>query len=346
MWWEFGQVLTYAPLTPLVFIFATRYPMTRHNWARRSLQYFAGGLFFTATHIALRAASPYAFWVPSHRAFESAIWDYRAHALRLQWPVLWNHFFTGVVDDITGVFIPIVFIAHAISYYRRFRERELCAAQLEGQLAKAHLQALKSQLQPHFLFNTMHSISSLMLTDVWAADQMMARLGDLLRMSLETAETQITSLGRELDFLNCYLAIEKVRFGNRLRVIMEIAPETLDASFPHLLLQPIVDNAVKHGIAKLPEGGELRITVRTVADQLQVEVEDNGPGIDRGGVFSASGFGLKLARERLKSLYGIKQSLDLLDPPIGALARIRIPFHPFSGDATASPADNALSRAG
>ena len=226
------QILTYAPLTPFAFAFALRYPIHRENWVRRSLLYLAAGLVFTMAHVALRAITPYAFWDPRYRDWGSAVWDSHAHLFKIQWLVLRRQFFSSMVDDITGTFVPIVLVAHAVSYYRRFRERELRAAQLEGQLAKAHLQTLKSQLQPHFLFNTMHSISSLMLSDVQAADRMMTRLGDLLRMSLEAAGTQIATLSRELEFVNCYLEIEKVRFAERLTVILEIAPETLDASGP------------------------------------------------------------------------------------------------------------------
>jgi two-component system, LytTR family, sensor kinase len=325
--WESCQVLTYAPLTPFVFAFATRYPIRRENWVSRSLMYLAVGLAFSAVHLALRAVTPYAYWDPRRRDFFSAIWDNQGHFFKIQWLVLQKQFFSGVVDDITGTFVPIVLVAHAVSYYRRFRERELRAAQLEGQLAKAHLQALKSQLQPHFLFNTMHSISSLMLTDVPAADRMMTRLGDLLRMSLESAGTQITTLSRELDFLNCYLEIEKVRFAERLNVIMDIAPETLDASVPHLLLQPLVDNAVKHGISKLPSGGAIRISVNAHDGELQLEIRDNGPGFGSDGSYPATGLGLGITRERLESLYGQDQSVELLSVPGGGtVTRICIPF--------------------
>ena len=236
-------------------------------------------------------------------------------------------FLASVVDDVTGTYIPIVLIAHAVSYYRRFRERELRATQLEGQLAKAHLQTLKSQLQPHFLFNTMHSISALMLTDVNAADRMMSRLSDLLRMSLETAGTQITTLNRELEFVHCYLDIEKVRFEERMHVIFDIAPETLDAQVPHLLLQPLVDNAVKHGISKVPGGGEIRISVHAQNGELQLKIEDNGPGLRSLSTIPANGFGLRITRERLESLYGQNQSLEIVSPPDGGVTvRVCIPL--------------------
>jgi LytS/YehU family sensor histidine kinase len=194
---------------------------------------------------------------------------------------------------------------------------------------------LKSQLQPHFLFNTMHSISALMLTDVNAADRMMCRLSDLLRISLETADTQITTLNRELEFVTCYLEIEKVRFEERMKVIFDIAPETLDAQVPHLLLQPLVDNAVKHGISKLSVGGEIRITVRRQDNELQLQIKDNGPGVRKTGTLATNGRGLRITRERLESLYGQKQSLELVSPPEGGVTiRVCIPFRLQSDERT------------
>jgi signal transduction histidine kinase len=332
---EFSQVLTYAPLTPLVFALAVRYPLQRGNWVKRSLLHLAAGLVFTLVHISLRAATPYGYWDPASRQWTSAIWDSHAHAFRAPWVVLRSMFLGSVVDDVTGAYVPIVLVAHAVSYYRRFRERELRATQLEGQLAKAHLQRLKSQLQPHFLFNTMHSISALMLTDVNAADRMMCRLSDLLRISLETADTQITTLNRELEFVTCYLEIEKVRFEERMKVIFDIAPETLDAQVPHLLLQPLVDNAVKHGISKLSVGGEIRITVRRQDNELQLQIKDNGPGVRKTGTLATNGRGLRITRERLESLYGQKQSLELVSPPEGGVTiRVCIPFRLQSDERT------------
>jgi two-component system LytT family sensor kinase len=189
------------------------------------------------------------------------------------------------------------------------------------------LQSLKSQLQPHFLFNTLHSISALMLTDVQAADQMMTRLSDLLRISLETGSAQLTTLSRELEVVNCYLEIEKVRFEERLSVTFDIAPETLDALVPHLLVQPLVDNAVKHGISKLPGGGEIRITAKVQHRELQVEVTDNGPGVGGPGSLPTSGVGLRVTKERLESLYGHNHTFEFLSSPAGGVtARVCIPF--------------------
>ncbi|MGA2539715.1 MAG: DUF1272 domain-containing protein [Terracidiphilus sp.] len=320
-------VLTYAPLTPFVFEFANRYPVQRGNWAERSLVLLAGGLVFTVAHVALRSLTPYAFWDPGVKGWVSAVWDSQAHALRVHWYMYRSLFLQSVVDDVVTTYFPIVLIAHVASYYQRFRERELRNSQLQAQLVKARLQALKSQLQPHFLFNTLNSISALMLTDVNAADRMIVRLGDLLRISLETAGTQMTTLSRELEFVNCYIEIEKARFEERLKVTIDVAPETLDASVPHLLLQPLVDNAIKHGISRLTAGGEIRISASIDHTDLQMEVRDNGPGIHEPVALPSTGVGLRITRERLETIYGRQQSVELLNlPEGGAVARVTIPL--------------------
>ena len=324
---QFCQILTYAPLTPFAFAFATRYPIRRNNWVMRSLLYLVGGLVFTVAHVALQSMTPFGFWDPNYHEWRSAIWDSHSHAFGIEWSVLPEQFVTSLFNDIFGAFIPITLVAHIVSHTRTLRERELRAVQLEEQLTKTRLQVLKSQLQPHFLFNTMHSISSLMLTDVRAADRMLTRLGDLLRMSLELTGTQITTLRREIEFVSCYLEIEKARFNDRLRVTLDISPDTLDALVPHLLLQPLVDNAVKHGVSRLPGGGEIRIAATTRARQLKIEICDNGPGISNRGTLPSSGLGLRITRERLRSLYGHEQSLELLGLPEGGTrAQVSIPF--------------------
>jgi signal transduction histidine kinase len=329
---EFCQILTYAPLTPFVFGFATHYPIRRDNWLSRSLLYLAAGLVFTVIHVALKSATPYGFWDPEYHGWRSVLWNPHTHVFGVKWSVFPEQFLTALFDDIAGTFIPIVLAAHVVSYNRSLREREVRAVQLEGQLAKARLQALKSQLQPHFLFNTMHSISSLMLTDVRTADRMMTRLGDLLRMSLESAGTQITTFSRELEFVNCYLEIEKLRFAEKLTVTLDISPETLDASVPHLLLQPLVDNAVKHGISRLSTGGDIRIGVKRRADQLDIEISDNGPGFSKKEAIPSTGLGLTITRERLESLYGPDHTLELLSlTGGGTMARICIPFRAQAG---------------
>lgn len=322
-----SQILVYPFLTPLVLTFANRHPVQRNNWIRTSLLLLGGGVVFAVLHVAVRGATPYAVWDPRLHHWVSAVWDYQTHSFAIHWKMFRALFLTNVVDDIAFMYLPIVLIAYAASYYKKFRDRELRTSQLQAQLEKARLQALKSQLQPHFLFNTLNSISALMLTNVEAADRMITLLGDLLRISLETAGTQMTTLSRELEFVNCYIEIEKVRFEERLQVSIEVAPETLDASVPHLLLQPLVDNAIKHGISKLVSGGEIRISAKQDDADLHLEVRDNGPGFRESGHSASGGVGLRITRERLETIYGQDQSLELLSLPEGGVAaRVSIPL--------------------
>jgi two-component system, LytTR family, sensor kinase len=331
---EFSQILTYAPLTPFVFALAMRFPVQKANWIRRSMLHLLFACAFSAAHVILRGVTPYAAWDPKLGAYVSAVWCSQTHSFHINWPILQNLFLSNVVDDITGTYVPIVLVAHAVSYYRRFRDRELHSAKLEMQLAKSHLQALKSNLQPHFLFNTLHSISSLMLTDVTAADRMMARLSDLLRMSLESSGLQITALSRELEFVNAYLEIEKVRLGDRLNVILDIAPETLDAQVPSLLLQPLVENSIRHGIARLSSGGAVWITAGRAGRELHLSVRDNGPGLSTANVdphvpghSSRTGLGLGTTRERLQTLYGREQTFEIHAASQGGVeVCVTIPF--------------------
>jgi two-component system, LytTR family, sensor kinase len=323
-----SQILTYAPLTPLAFALGTRFPIQRENWAKRSLLHLFFAIIFCIAHITLRGLTPYAQWDPKVGAYVSAIWNSQAHVFEIKWHIFKNLFQSNIVEDITGAYVPIVLVAYALSYYRRFRDRELHSAKLETQLAKSHLQALKSHLQPHFLFNTMHSISALMLTDVKAADKMMSRLSDLLRMSFENSGIQITSLSRELEFVTGYLEIEKIRFGKRLNVVLDIPPETLDAQVPSLLLQPLVENAIRHGLSKLSSGGSVWIIANQDGHDLLLRVKDNGIGLVKADdIPSRSGLGLRTTRERLLTLYGNEQSFEIHGAPAGGVeVCVRIPF--------------------
>jgi two-component system, LytTR family, sensor kinase len=325
---QFSTIFTYAPLTPFAFAFAIRYPIQRHNWTRRSLLLLAAGFMFTLAHIVLKAATPYGYWDPQHQQWSSALWNSHLHTFREPWGVLKSMFLASVVDDISGAYLPVVLIAHLVSYYRRMRERESRATQLEAQLTKTHLQMLKSQLQPHFLFNTLHSISALMLTDVVAADRMMTSLSDLLRLSLEDTGTQTTTLSREIEFLDVYLDIEKTRFEDRLRIVFDIAPECLDAQVPHLVLQPLVENAVRYGVSKRSSPGEIRVIAGREGRNLQIRIRDNGPGLSEPPeVKSNHGLGLSLTRERLLALYGNAQSCEICNVAEGgAEVCLQMPF--------------------
>jgi two-component system, LytTR family, sensor kinase len=151
---EFRSILTYSPITPFAFAFAMRYPVQRKTWVTRLLLHLAAGAVFTLGHIAFKAATPYGYYDAAYHQWTSAIWNSHLHVFRDPWIVLKSMFLVSVVDDFSGTYLPIILGAHVLSYYRRLREKETRATQLEGQLAKARLQTLKSQLQPHFLFNT------------------------------------------------------------------------------------------------------------------------------------------------------------------------------------------------
>lgn len=215
----------------------------------------------------------------------------------------------------------IYWVLVGISYFRR---RELRASQLETRLMEAKLEMLRMQLQPHFLFNTLHAISTLMHRDVEAADQMLARLSELLRIALAGSGAREVTLGRELEFVERYLAIEKIRFGERLNIEMRIDPATRDALVPNLLLQPLVENAVRHGIGEREKAGSIAIAATRSNGSLRIEVTDDGPGLKRG--FS-EGVGLKNTRARLQQMYGPSHALSLDPREDGGLrVAVEIPF--------------------
>ena len=239
-----------------------------------------------------------------------------------------------LLTDFLAAFVFYCFVlafGQALSYYRQYREEELRASRLESQLARAELEALRMQINPHFLFNTLHSISALQYEDADAAQKMTARLGDFLRLTLDNSSTQIVSLSREIDFLKCYLDIERVRFGKRLTTDFQIAPEALEAQVPNLILQPLVENAIKHGISKRAKAALIRVGARIENGTLRLEVADNGAGLaERSGNGNGDfhrGVGLSNVRERLRQLYGASHTLELKRAPEGGLlAAISLPL--------------------
>jgi LytS/YehU family sensor histidine kinase len=221
----------------------------------------------------------------------------------------------------------VVGLSHALHFHREAQERALTAAQLEARLAEAQLQALQRQLHPHFLFNTLHTISALIHRDAEAADEMLARLSDLLRLTLDRLGIQEVTLKEELEFLGKYLEIERTRFGERLVVDMQIEPETLDICVPNLVLQPLVENAMRHGIAPRLGGGRLQIVARLTGDRLWMMVRDNGAGLPKAKLDAFNhGVGLSNTRSRLEHLYPRNHRFEFHEPSDGGLAvTIEIP---------------------
>jgi two-component system, LytTR family, sensor kinase len=227
----------------------------------------------------------------------------------------------------------IVVLSQAFDYYRRFRERErraaqleLEAAQLETQLTRAELDALKMQLHPHFLFNTLNTISVLMRDDIEAANRMLVRLSELLRAALKSEGAQEVPLRQELEFLRGYLEIEQTRFQDRLTVEFFIEPETLDAQVPNLILQPLVENAIRHGIAPRAEAGLIQIQARRENGFVELRISDNGAGISESKA-EIAGIGLSNTRERLEKLYGQRHEFSVVSGADGGVqAAIKIPY--------------------
>lgn len=238
-------------------------------------------------------------------------------------------FFLGVNLHLSiGIYWAILAISLSINYYRKFRERELTASQLEARLAQSRLQILKFQLQPHFLFNTLNTITELIYTNPESAERMITDLSDLLRLSLEKLEVQEVSLQQELDFLQKYVEIEQIRFHDRLKIEMNVAPDTLDAKVPNMILQPLVENAIKHGIAPLSQGGTINVVAERNNGNLILSVSDNGVGLTNLNISEIpEGVGLRNTKSRLKHLYGAEHKFEII--PIengGVKLNLTIPF--------------------
>jgi two-component system, LytTR family, sensor kinase len=240
------------------------------------------------------------------------------------------------LDWMFMTYLFLVGLAHALAYRAESERNAVDTAHLETRLVEAQLQSLQHQLRPHFLFNTLNTISGLMRSDLNAADRMMDRLGDLLRMTLSSSNVQEVTLREELELLQKYLDIEQTRFGQRLTVRVQVQPETLDARVPNLLLQPLVENAVRHGVLPHARPGVVVVDASKVGTQLRIEVRDNGDGLppDRLTLLN-EGVGLGNTRERLQHLYRANHSLSFSNTAEGFAVSVAIPF---VSDATSEPA--------
>jgi two-component sensor histidine kinase len=306
-------IFTYALalLTPLAMMVAKRYPV----WGPQPLRNWAVQLgamvAFVITHIGIFSLATAAIGPAGSFA---ALPEIFGRSL-LTWTVL---------DAIA--YATLIIIHHAAIYYRVSKDRAIRASQLEARLAQAQLQMLRMQLQPHFLFNTLHSISALMHKDVRRADSMVAALSDLLRMSLQNIGAQEVPLQSEIEFLQRYVEIMTLRFGDRLQVSMDIDPEVRDARVPNLFLQPLVENSFRHGFGDLGQGA-IRITIWRDDDMLRCDVVDNGRGLRAG---HKEGVGLASTRQRLAHLYGDNHAFSLRGAPgEGVYVSMAIPFSPF-----------------
>jgi two-component system LytT family sensor kinase len=229
------------------------------------------------------------------------------------------------------VYCGTLIAGHALEYYRQLQEGKTRAAELTSQLAQAQLAALKMQIHPHFLFNTLNSIAALLHKDVETADRMIARLSDFLRLTLNSSETSVVRLEQELEFLKTYLEIEKIRFQHRLQVNLKIEPDALDAKLPNLILQPLIENAIRHGIARQTSVGHLNVEARRDADRLLIKIEDNGPGLNgskNGKRKSGDGVGLSNTRARLEQFYESDFQFEIKNKPNenGTVVNLNVPY--------------------
>ena len=223
------------------------------------------------------------------------------------------------------VYLAVLAAGFAREFFRRDQRRQRQAAQLQAQLAEARLDALRMQINPHFLFNTLHAVSALVERDPGGVRRMIARLSELLRHTIESHAADEVPLRDELAFLRRYIEIMEIRFQGRLRVDMNLADDTQDALVPNLILQPIVENALEHGVNRAAGEGRIEIAARRDGGRLVLSVGDNGPGLD---AQHASGVGLANTRARLEQLYGDRGSLELRDAEGGGvLAQITLPYH-------------------
>jgi sensor histidine kinase YesM len=222
----------------------------------------------------------------------------------------------------------IVSGSHALDYYRKYHERTVQALELEKHLTEARLQALLHQLKPHFLFNTLNGIASLMHSDVDAADRMLVRLSELLRITMSHTGAPQTSLRDEITFIERYLDIERIRFRDRLTTGIEVADDVLDQQVPSLILQPIVENAIRHGIEPQARPGRIEVRGAREGDFLVLTISDNGRGIPEGGP-KREGIGLANTRARLDELYGERHRFEMTNRPDGGLCvLVAIPLEP------------------
>jgi len=322
----YAQAIIYgwAILSPLIIFFAKRFRFEQRNWWRVLPAHVAAAVVFLLLH-AVIYMSLVKTVEPELVAKNGGVLVETLRVLKRNWLLADLPMYCFLLSSI-----------YVVDFYRRFKAEQLKSSELKAALATSQLNALKMQIHPHFLFNTLNSISALMHEDVKAADKMVARLGDFLRMTLENSGDREVSLKQEMDFVRRYLEIESVRFQDRLVVKMNINQETLAAQVPNLILQPIVENAIKHGISRQTDAGSLIISSERHGDRLQIRVEDSGPGLqpsnENGKGGKTIGIGLANTRARLAHLYQENHRFEIKNAvPQGLIVTLEIPFETIKG---------------
>ena len=289
--------LTCGMFTPVFYWMVKRFPIRGERWWSRLPIHLAASIVFVFLKVSIYAPILRALNPGTDRTFTSVL-------------------FGGFYADMLAYWAAIGVI-HAIEYYQE-------QARLDGALRAAELENLRAQLQPHFLFNTLQSISTLIHRDPAAADRMLTHLSDLLRLSLRNGGAQEVPLREELGFLERYIEIMRVRFGDRLQIDVAARPDVMDALVPSLVLQPIVENAIRHGMTSRAERGHVAVRATRNGAVLTLEVSDDGPGLPKTPAAGNGGIGLANTRERLARLYGSASSVEIIDGE-GLTVRLTIP---------------------
>lgn len=310
--WQGGDWFLYALLTPFVFKLAHRFPLARGHLARRVPLHFAVAVAFTEA------------WALSGILLRSLVFGRWVTPYRIG---IVGWFLTSLPFGV-AVYFAVVGVEHAARYFVDAKEREAQAARLSAQLAEARLGALRMQLQPHFLFNSLNAVTVVVRDhDTATATRVLERLGDMLRRVMRAGRSQEVTLAEELDFVEQYLAIELVRFADRLRPVFDVPPALRSSAVPEFVLQPLVENAVRHGLAQRTAPTEIRISARREGADLVLTVANDAPGPERASAVSGEGVGLANIRERLATLYGERASLDFVHTPGGGgVATVRLPW--------------------
>jgi two-component system LytT family sensor kinase len=302
--WEFPRWILWLFFVPIINRLCKILPLEKKNRIKHLILHTAASIVISVVHLCL-------FVVVFHLSrllFGNS--GNVMEAIRFAFPL---DFHVGIV------------VYWMVLLLRYLHDTERRVSHLQTELARAQLQALKMQLHPHFLFNTLNSISALLHKDVETADEMIGELGEFLRLTLTNPDANEIVLRKEIDFLKCYLRIEELRFKDRLATDFEIGPETLDALLPNLILQPIVENAIHHGVSVRTGSGQIRVTTHRENGKLRISIQDDGPGASQE---IREGIGLSNTRERLERLYGEQFRLEMENLSRGGfIVKIEIPFH-------------------
>lgn len=305
--------LTWGLLALAAVAFVRRFPIDRANWWHRIPLALAFAVLLALVKIALDYPAIEAFYCPTPGL--------------IPFPEFYRGGFAVEFHSYVLIALGIVAIVHAWHAYRAHHRHEIQAWQLEARLAQTQLQLLRAQLHPHFLFNTLGALSHLIRHDADEADRVLARLGELLRHLLDTSGEAAVLLGQELHFLHAYLDIEQTRFGDRLTVQFFVEPGVESALVPPLVLQPLVENALRHGVARCQRPVRVEVRARRVDGRLRLEVWNDGPALAPSyGLRARKSVGLTNTRARLEHLYGDEARLEIRNEAVGVLALLELPF--------------------